>query len=141
MSGRTIHIEVDADIIDARLAGREVGQALGLSGSDLTMLVTAISEVTRNILVYAGRGEVEVGIVEAGNRCGVRVVARDAGPGIADVENALTDGVSTGGGLGLGLPGARRLMDEFDIISKVGGGTTVTMTKWGAEGVTGAISS
>jgi anti-sigma regulatory factor (Ser/Thr protein kinase) len=89
--------------------------------------------VTRNIVRFAGAGEVVVELIE-GPRRGVQIVARDTGPGISDVEQALTDGYSTCNGLGLGLPGARRLMDEFAIVSEPGRGTTVTMTKWRQEG-------
>nr|WP_246345350.1 ATP-binding protein [Conexibacter arvalis] len=98
--------------------------------TDLTLVATAISEIARNITAYAGSGEIVVRPVELNGAHGLEVVARDAGPGIADVERALQDGYTTGGGLGLGLPGARRLMDEFEIVSQPGVGTTVTMTKW-----------
>ena len=125
-----IAIARDADIVVARQAGRELAGEAGLKGSDLTLVATAISEVARNIVVYAGRGEISLSIVEEGARRGISVVARDDGPGIADLESAMRDGYSTGGSLGLGLPGARRLMDEVEIVSKVGTGTTVTMRKW-----------
>ncbi len=88
------------------------------------------SEIARNILMYAKRGEVTLSLVANGDRRGIVIVARDQGPGIRDVERALEDGYSTSGGLGLGLPGARRLMDDFDVSSGVGKGTTVTMKKW-----------
>jgi anti-sigma regulatory factor (Ser/Thr protein kinase) len=97
------------------------------------VIATAVSEIARNIVRFAGRGEVVIELLEQ-PRPGVRVVARDAGPGIADIERALTDGYSTYRGLGLGLPGARRLMDEFSVVSEVNRGTTVTMTKWQTEG-------
>jgi len=93
------------------------------------VIAAAISEIARNILMYAKRGEVTLGVVTNGDRQGVVIVARDQGPGIRDVERALEDGYSTSGGLGLGLPGARRLMDDFDVSSTVGKGTTVTMKK------------
>ena len=109
--------------------GAELAARLGFSGTDLTVIATAVSEVARNIVRFAGSGEVVVELVERPRR-GVQVVARDTGPGIADVEQALTDGYSTYDGLGLGLPGARRLMDEFAVVSEAGRGTTVTMTKW-----------
>jgi serine/threonine-protein kinase RsbT len=119
------------DILTARQRGRELAEQAGFSGSDLTVLATAISEIARNIVQYAGRGEIVFSLVErdVGNR-GLAIVARDQGPGISDVELAMQDGYSTGRSLGLGLPGARRLMDEFDIQSRPGEGTTVTMTKW-----------
>jgi len=104
----------------------------GFSSTDLTILATAVSEVTRNIVRFAGTGEVVIELVETPRR-GLRVVARDTGPGIPDLEQALTDGYSTCEGLGLGLPGARRLMDEFAVASEPGRGTTVTMAKWQEE--------
>ncbi|MBN1092261.1 ATP-binding protein [Blastococcus sp. TML/M2B] len=102
---------------------------IGFAATDQTAIATAVSEVTRNVVKFADTGEVEIGTLEEPRR-GVRVVVRDAGPGIPDVEQAMRDGYSTYEGLGLGLPGARRLMDEFAIESDVGRGTTVTMTKW-----------
>jgi serine/threonine-protein kinase RsbT len=126
-----IAIESDADVVTARQRARELAAGLELSSTDQTLLATAISEVARNITTYAKRGEVSVGIVEGGDgRRGIRVVAHDDGPGIEDVERALQDGYTTGGGLGIGLPGARRLVDEFDIDSAPGRGTTVTLVKW-----------
>jgi serine/threonine-protein kinase RsbT len=125
-----IPIESDADVVRARQLARELAASLSLSSTDQTLLATAISEVARNITAYAERGEVTVGMVENGGRRGIRVVAHDDGPGIADLERALQDGYTTGGGLGIGLPGARRLVDEFDIDSAPGRGTTVTLVKW-----------
>lgn len=125
-----ILIGADGDIVTARQEGRRIAAALNFSPSDLTVIAAAISEVARNILTYAGAGEVDIGLVEKAGRRGVTVVARDEGPGIPDVRLALQDGYSTSGGLGLGLPGARRLMDEFEILSEVGHGTVVTMCKW-----------
>lgn len=125
-----IAIRMDADIVMARRAGRELGQAAGISGSDLTMIATAISEIARNILSYAGNGEMVIGMLAEPGRQGVLIIARDAGPGIADIERAMQDGFSTARSLGLGLPGARRLMDEFEIVSEVGKGVVVTMRKW-----------
>jgi serine/threonine-protein kinase RsbT len=129
----TVRIQNDPDIVAARKAAREVASRLSFSRTDLTLIATAVSEISRNIVRFAGRGEVVIELLEH-PRPGVRIVARDAGPGIADVADALTDGYSTSHGLGLGLPGARRLMDEFDVVSEVGRGTTVTMTKWRPEG-------
>jgi RNA polymerase sigma factor (sigma-70 family) len=128
-----VPIRKDADVVDARQKGREVAGPVGFSATDCTIIATAISEVARNIVKFAGRGEVTIEIVHADDRDGVRVVARDAGPGIPDVARALEDGYSTYEGLGLGLPGCRRLMDEFAVESKVGEGTTVTMTKWNSR--------
>lgn len=125
-----IPIETDQDIVTARQEGRALAEQLSFSSSDLTVLAAAISEVARNIVTYANRGEVRVSLTERNGRRGVVVVARDEGPGIPDVTLALQDGYSTSGSLGLGLPGARRLMDEFEIQSAPGRGTTVTMRKW-----------
>ncbi len=103
---------------------------MGFASSDLAMIATAISELARNILRYARCGEIICRVIEKGGRRGLIVEARDSGPGIADVEMALKDGYSTSGGLGLGLPGARRLMDEFEVTSQSGRGTHVLATKW-----------
>jgi len=128
-----IAIESDADVVTARQRAREIAVDLELTSTDQTLLATAISEVARNITTYATRGEVLLSIVrEAGPpaRSGIRVVARDQGPGIADVDLAMQDGYTSGGGMGLGLPGARRLVDEFDIETAPSEGTTVTLVKW-----------
>lgn len=125
-----VPIRTESDIVEARLQGRAVAEAVGIAGTDLTLIATAISEIARNILAYAHRGEILIEEALDGGRRGVRIVARDAGPGIEDVERALEDGYTTGGGLGLGLPGARRLMDDFDLVSSPEAGTTVTMVKW-----------
>lgn len=125
-----IQIASGADIVTARLEGRQLAAEAGFNGSDLTVIATAISEVARNIVEYARNGEILLSIVHDGNKRGLRVVARDDGPGIPNIEQAMQDGFSTGRGLGLGLPGTRRLMDEFVIKSRVGEGTTVTATKW-----------
>ncbi len=128
-----VPIERDDDVVVARSKARELAAQLGFTGTDLTLLATAISEIARNITAYAQRGEVCIEAVRHGTRQGVKVVASDDGPGIADVELALRDGYTSGKGLGLGLPGARRLMDEFDIDTEVGRGTRITMTKWGRD--------
>jgi serine/threonine-protein kinase RsbT len=127
-----IAIESDADVVTARQRARELAADLELSTTDQTLLATAISEVARNITHYATRGEVRLRIIrDNGGREGIEVVARDEGPGIADLDLAMQDGYTTGGGLGLGLPGARRLVDEFDVQSAAGRGTVVTLIKWG----------
>jgi serine/threonine-protein kinase RsbT len=126
----TIAIEKDRDIVTARQRGRELATAAGFTATDQTLIATAISEVARNILVYARHGEVRLRVIEDGGRRGIVVEARDEGPGIADVELAMRDGYSTAKSLGLGLPGARRLMDELKVDSKLGAGTTVTMKRW-----------
>jgi serine/threonine-protein kinase RsbT len=120
----------DGDIVEVRRKGRELAQSIGFSGSELTIIATAISEIARNIVVYADHGEISLSIADNGIRRGILVIARDEGPGIPDIERAMRDGYSTGNSLGLGLPGARRLMDDFEIMSTVGEGTTVTMRKW-----------
>jgi serine/threonine-protein kinase RsbT len=130
-----LRIGSENDILSARHQGRELAARSGLSGSDLTVVATAISEVARNILEYAGAGEIELRVVEQGSRRGILVVATDRGPGIPDVSLAMQDGYSTGHSLGLGLPGARRLMDEFEIVSGPDRGTTVTMRKWTTNGL------
>ena len=118
------------DIVTARALGRELAAQAGFNGSDLTVIATAISELARNIVEYAHSGEIILSVVQDRNRIGIRVEAHDNGPGIADIDLAMRDGYSTGGGLGLGLPGTRRMMDDFRIDSKDGAATTVTATKW-----------
>jgi anti-sigma regulatory factor (Ser/Thr protein kinase) len=125
-----VPIAADADIVVARGEGRALAGRLGFSRTDATLIATAISEVGRNILVHAGSGEVEIAEAADDRRVAIVVIARDEGPGIPDVQSALREGFATGNGLGLGLPGSRRLMDEFTIDTKVGRGTTVTMRKW-----------
>ncbi len=126
-----IAIESDLDVVTARQRARELAAELDLTSTDQTLLATAISEVARNITTYATRGEVLLSIIrDNGGRVGIRVVARDDGPGIEDIDRALQDGYTSGTGLGLGLPGARRLVDEFDIESAPSEGTTVTLVKW-----------
>jgi len=125
-----IAISSGADIVAARLEGRELAAQAGFSSIDLTVIATAISELARNIVEYARTGEMILSVIQEGNRKGFRVEARDEGPGIPDVELAMQDGYSTGGGLGLGLPGTRRLMDEFLINSGAGKSTRVVATKW-----------
>jgi serine/threonine-protein kinase RsbT len=125
-----VPIQSAADIVAARQEGRALATRYGFGGSDLTVIATAISELARNILEYAKAGEIALGPAQKGGRAGITIVARDEGPGIFDVTRAMQDGYSTGKGLGLGLPGVRRLMDEFDIASEVGKGTTVVVKKW-----------
>src|SRR5262249_26042286 len=125
-----VAIDRDADVITARQYGRDLATQVGFHGSELTVIATAISEVSRNIVSYAKRGEIILRVEQDQSRKGLVVIARDDGPGIASVEDAMRDGYSTGNSLGLGLPGARRLMDDFDIVSTLGLGTTITMKKW-----------
>lgn len=130
MTSVRVVVGSDADIISARHQGRELAAELGFPSSELALIATAISELARNVLSYAGRGEIRVEPVNSGGRAGIVLVAQDEGPGIADVERALQDGFSTGGGLGLGLPGVGRLMDELEVVSAPGEGTTVTARRW-----------
>lgn len=123
-------IRSDEDVVRVRQLVRTVAVAAKLSLVDQTKLVTAASELARNTLIYGGGGTAEVTTVEEGRRRGVRIVFADEGPGIPDLELALRDGYTTGGGLGLGLSGARRLVDEFEIRTAVDEGTRVTVTKW-----------
>ena len=125
-----VHVAGDVDVVTARQKGREVAAAVGFKGSDLTLIATAISEIARNIVSYADRGEITLSVASAGVRSGIEIVARDMGPGIPDIAQAMLDGFSTGKSLGIGLPGAKRLMDDFQIESEIGVGTTVTMRKW-----------
>ncbi|HEY1594587.1 MAG TPA: anti-sigma regulatory factor [Thermoleophilaceae bacterium] len=129
-----VSVSTDADVVAAREKGRELSAGLGFSSIDLTLIVTAISELARNILLYAERGEIVLRVDNDG-RPGITVIARDDGPGIPDLELAMRDSFSTGNGLGLGLPGARRLMDEFAIESEVSKGTTIVMKKWAPDRV------
>jgi serine/threonine-protein kinase RsbT len=125
-----VPIRHDSDVVAARSAGRSVAEQGGFGGTDITMIATAISELARNILKYAQEGEVVVETVRQDSKTGLLVVARDDGPGIADVGLAMQDGFSTANSLGLGLPGTRRMMDEFEIVSSPGHGTIVTVIKW-----------
>ena len=127
---RHIPISSDADIVIARQQGRALAEQLGFSGSELTIIATAISEVARNIVEYAKLGEITLSSLVDKDRRGIIIVARDEGPGIPDINKAMQDGYSTSGSLGLGLPGAKRLMDELEISSSVGQGTVVKMKKW-----------
>ena len=125
-----VAIRSPADIVAARQAGQELAAGAGFSSSDLTVIATAISEMARNILEYAKQGEILLALVSNQAQQGIQVIARDAGPGIGDIPQAMQDGFTTAKGLGIGLPGTRRLMDEFDIVSRPGQGTTILMRKW-----------
>jgi serine/threonine-protein kinase RsbT len=125
-----VAINSDQDIVSARQKGRAMAAELGFSTGDATLIATAISELARNIVSYARKGQITLKTVNGLNRQGVAVIASDDGPGIRDIQQALRDGFSTSGSLGLGLPGVRRLMDEFEITSQPGRGTTVTVKKW-----------
>ncbi len=127
---RTVAVSTDGDVVMARQTGRQVAEEVGFTGSDLTVISTAISELARNIIQYADHGEIVVAPVNEKGKSGIVVIAKDSGPGIPDIDLAMRDGYSTGVGMGLGLPGARRLMDEFAISSEIKKGTTVMMKKW-----------
>ena len=134
MAGDEIRVPIqsDGDLVTARQKGRELARQMGFTPTDLALIATAISELARNIVLYAQQGEIILVSVENSNRRGIKVVAQDEGPGIPDVDRALKAGFSTSRSLGLGLPGVKRLMDEFEIASEVGRGTTVTVRKWKA---------
>jgi serine/threonine-protein kinase RsbT len=125
-----VSIDCDADIVSARQKGRELASQCGFPSTDLAVIATAISELARNLVRYAVHGEIILRLLDENGRRGVEVVAVDDGPGIPDLTLAMQDGYSTSGSLGLGLPGVRRLMDEFDIVSEFGKGTMVTVRKW-----------
>ncbi|MFH8462813.1 ATP-binding protein [Streptomyces sp. NPDC017991] len=118
------------DLVHIRQAIRGLSQKCRLSLVDQTKMITAASELARNTLIYGGGGTVSSGLVSANGKRGVAAVFEDSGPGIADVEQAMTDGWTSGGGLGLGLSGARRLVDDFELVTAPGEGTTVTIIKW-----------
>jgi serine/threonine-protein kinase RsbT len=125
-----ILISTDTDVVIARTHAKDMAGTLGFSRTGQTLIAAAVSEIARNIVAYAGAGQIVLRPQRSDGRWGLMVVASDEGPGITDVEQALTDGYSTGGSLGVGLPGARRLMDSLQVDSEVGRGTTVTMLKW-----------
>ncbi len=125
-----VPINSDTDIVTARQSGRELAAQIGFTSTDLAIIATSISELARNIVSYARTGEVVISVVQQGTKHGIMIVAKDRGPGIPDIEQAMKDGYSTAKGLGLGLPGTKRLMDEFEIVSAVRNGTTVTVKKW-----------
>ena len=125
-----VAISSAADIVTARQKGRALATQLGFDGSDLTLIATAISEIARNIVAHAKSGEIRLTPLNQNGKRGILIVANDEGPGIPDVNRAMQYGYSTAKGLGVGLPGAKWLMDEFEIDSKVGKGTKVTMRKW-----------
>jgi serine/threonine-protein kinase RsbT len=125
-----VTVASDTDIVTARQRGRTLAAQLGFTSGDATIVATAISELARNIVLYAKRGEVVVVPVEVKDNRGLIITARDEGEGIADIRQAMQDGYSTSGRLGVGLPGVKRLMDEFEIVSEAGKGTTVVVKKW-----------
>lgn len=126
----TVLIKVDADIVTARQEGRALANQIGFSGSEQVLIATAISEAARNIIQYARSGEIILTRIQNSDKVGIEIVARDQGPGIKDIRRVMEDGYSSSGGLGLGLPGIKRLMSEMDIQSTPGKGTTLTFRKW-----------
>lgn len=131
MTGQiVININNEFDIVLARQKGREVSKELQFGGVDQARITTAISELARNIYLYAGSGQITIEVLEENGRKGIQISAADKGPGINDIRMVLQDGFSTSGGLGAGLPGVKRLMDSFDIDSIPGTGTKITITKW-----------
>jgi serine/threonine-protein kinase RsbT len=128
--GKAAVIRSDLDIVIARTLARDTAKSLGFGAIDQARIATAVSELARNIFLYAGTGTVTVREVERNGRKGVEVICEDQGPGIANIDLVMQDGYSTSRGMGMGLPGAKRLMDEFDIRSQEGVGTTITCRKW-----------
>jgi serine/threonine-protein kinase RsbT len=126
----TITISGDLDVVTARSKAREIARGQGFGAVDQARIATAVGELARNIFLYAKTGQVTIRGLEQGGKKGIEIVCEDRGPGIEDVERAMQDGYSTSGGMGMGIPGAKRLMNEFDIRSRVGAGTTVTCRKW-----------
>jgi serine/threonine-protein kinase RsbT len=128
----SLHFQIlnDLDIVMARVEGRNLARSLGFGVIDQARVATAISELTRNIVLYAGKGTVTLRAIETPQRHGLEIVCADSGPGIADVALVMREGYSSRRGLGMGLPGTRRLMDEFEIRSKPGEGTVITARKW-----------
>lgn len=129
---KEVHVRInsDQDIVVARQKGRALAIALGFSSGDATLIATAISELARNIVTYAKSGEIRLTVLHNSTQPGIQLIARDTGPGIPDITLALRDGYSTSGSLGLGLPGVKRLVDEFEVLSELNRGTTVTAKKW-----------
>ena len=125
-----IDIESNEDVVRVRRAVRTAAASIGFGHTDQVRLVTAASELARNIQLHAGKGAVEIRLIENASRRGVQIVFDDQGGGIPDVGRAMSDGFTSGGGLGKGLPGARRLVDDFEIESEVGRGTSVRIAKW-----------
>lgn len=125
-----VNIHKEWDIVGARQLGREMAKELGFGTVDQARIATAVSELARNIYLYAEQGQICFEIIDTIDRRGLCMIAVDSGPGIADISQVMQDGFTTSGGLGAGLPGVKRLMDEFDIRSEVGEGTKIKATKW-----------
>lgn len=129
ISAETIPVQSEPDVVGVRRRVREVSAKLGFSLVEQTKMVTAASELARNTVIYGGGGSLQIETLN-GPRTGLRLIFEDKGPGIADIDLALRDGFTTGSGLGLGLGGAKRLVSEFEVISRVGEGTRITATRW-----------
>ena len=125
-----VDIHTEWDIVAARQLGRNEAKKIGFGTVDQARITTAISELARNIYLYAGNGKIEITRIYSEKLCGISIVASDNGPGIADIRKVMDDGYTTSGGLGAGMPGVRRLMDEFNLVSKQEVGTTITAIKW-----------
>jgi serine/threonine-protein kinase RsbT len=128
-----LRVAAAADIVMARERVRAIAARTGFSVCDSTLITAAVSEISRNIVEHATQGELTITVVFKGAKTGIRIVVADRGPGIADIAQAMKDGYSSRHGMGIGLPGAKRLMDDFEITSNVGVGTTIVMTKWNAS--------
>ncbi|MFG3454164.1 MULTISPECIES: anti-sigma regulatory factor [Pseudomonadaceae] len=126
----SLPVRIEQDVVLARQAVRKLAQECGMRLIDLTKLVTAVSELARNTVVYGGGGDMDWEVVEDGARTGIRLTFRDEGPGIPDIKLAMTDGWTSGSGLGLGLTGAKRLVDEFELDSTPGIGTRISVLRW-----------
>ncbi|MDB6142232.1 MAG: anti-sigma regulatory factor [Pseudomonas sp.] len=129
-SSGTHPVHIEQDVVMARQLARKLAQECGMRLIDLTKMVTAVSELARNTMVYGGGGDMDWQIIEEGVRSGLRITFRDEGPGIPDLKLAMTDGWTSGSGLGLGLTGAKRLVDEFELDTAPGAGTRITITRW-----------
>lgn len=126
----SVNINTEWDIVAARQLGRNEAKESGFGAVDQARITTAISELARNIYLYAGKGKIEIKRLSENNHFGIMVIASDEGPGISDMRKVMEDGYTTSGGLGAGMPGVRRLMDEFKLESELGKGTIITTTKW-----------
>lgn len=126
----SIEIQTEWDIVAARQLGRNEAKSTGFGTVDQARITTAISELARNIYLYAGKGRIEIESIKVGQRAGLLIIASDEGPGISDLQKVMEDGYTTSGGLGAGMPGVKRLMDDFRVETEVGIGTTITATKW-----------
>ncbi len=126
----SVDIYTEWDIVAARQLGRNEAKKSGFGTVDQARITTAISELARNIYLYAGKGKIEIKRLSENDLYGITIIASDEGPGIPDMRKVMTDGFSTSGGLGAGMPGVKRLMDEFKVETELGVGTTITATKW-----------